>query len=192
MDWKQFIADLVSNIAWPAAAITTIFLFRVELAKIVQRLAHIKYKDLELDFEKVKQHAEDLHLDLEPDQPIGESPVFSSMEDQIKDAVERAPATAILLAWSGLETAIASAVSRLAISPDPPAYRSPLHNIEMLTKYSRLSKKHESLLHEMRMLRNKVAHETDSMISITRYQALDYADTAIDLIRHFEKYQRDR
>ena len=192
MDWLQFISSLVASLAWPAVAMTFLFLFRAELAKIVQRLAHLKYKDLELDFEKVKQQAEDLRLEAAqaPEAPpIAESPAFTSLEDQIMDAVERAPSAAILLAWSGLETEIAAAVARLAISPESPSYRSPMHNIEMLSKAGRLSKKHEKLLHEMRMLRNKVAHEQDAMLSISEDQALNYATTAIELIKHFEGYR---
>ncbi|GGB96922.1 hypothetical protein GCM10011352_23830 [Marinobacterium zhoushanense] len=191
MDWKQFIADIISNLAWPSVAIAFLFMFRAELAKIVQRLAHVKYKDLELDFEKVKQQAEELHIEFAQEEPVVESPVFTSLEEQMMDAVDRAPSAAILLAWSGLETSIASAVSRLAISPDSPSYRSPMHNIETLSKNGRLSKKHESLLHEMRMLRNKVAHEKDSMLSISQSQALSYVNAAVELIRHFEKYQRN-
>ncbi len=190
MDWKQFIAEIISSIAWPAVAIAIVFLFKNELAKIVRRIARLKYKDLELDFAKVKQQAEELQLDTKVEIPAFESPVLTSLEDQILDAAERAPSAAILLAWSGLETAIAAAVSRLAISPDPPSYRSPMHNIDMLAKNGRLSKKHQSLLQEMRMLRNKVAHEQDAMLSISLDQAMNYAETAIDLIKHFESYQR--
>jgi len=190
MDWLQFISGLVSSIAWPAVAMTVLFMFRGELSRIIQRIAHLKYKDLELDFEKVKQQAEELHLEVREEPPAIESPVFSSLEDQILDAVERAPSAAILLAWSGLETAIAATVARLAISPEPPSYRSPMHNIEMLSQYGRLSKKHEKLLHEMRTLRNKVAHEQDSLLSISQDQALNYATTAIELIKHFQSYPR--
>lgn len=190
MDWLQFISGLVSNLAWPAVALTFLFMFKAELAKIVQRIAHLKFKDLELDFDKVKQQAEGLHLEVAQEPAVIESPVFTSLEDQIMDAVERAPSAAILLAWSGLETAIAATVARLAISPESPSYRSPIHNIEILSRNGRLSKKHEKLLLEMRMLRNKVAHEQDSMLSISQDQALNYASTAIDLIKHFEGYNR--
>jgi len=190
MDWKQFIAGLVSSFVWPAVAITFLFMFKNELTKIIRRLAHLKYKDLELDFDKVKQQAEELHLEATREMPAIESPVLTSLEDQILDAAERAPSAAILLAWSGLETAIAAAVSRLAISPDSPSYRSPMHNIDMLSKYGRLSKKHQNLLQEMRILRNKVAHEQESMLSISMEQAMNYAVTAIELIKHFESYQR--
>jgi len=187
MDWKQFIAEIVSSLAWPTLVIVILFIFKSEVAKIVQRLAHLKYKDLELDFEKVKQQAENLHKEIMEEPPALKSPVFISLEDQILDAVERAPSAAILLAWSGLETAMASAVARLAISPESPSYRSPMHNIEMLTKYAGLSKSFPSLLHEMRILRNRVAHERDSMLSISQDQALNYANAAIDMIQRLER-----
>lgn len=190
MDWKQFIAQIVSSMAWPALVIIILLIFKTELAKIVQRLGRVKYKDLELEFDKVKLQAEELHKDMPEELPGPKSPVFTSLEDQILDAVERTPSAAILLAWSGLETAMASAVSRLGISPDSPSYRSPMHNIEMLSKYGGLPKSHVSLLQEMRMLRNRVAHEKDALLSITQGQALSYANVATDMIHHLERLER--
>jgi uncharacterized protein YoxC len=190
MDWKQFIAQIISSTAWPALVIIVLFVFKRELAKIIQRLAHLKYKDLELEFDKVKQQAEELHKDMPEELPAPRSLVFTSLEDQVLDAVERAPSAAILLAWSGLETAIATAVARLAISPEAPSYRSPMHNIEMLSKYGGLPKSYQNLLQEMRVLRNKVAHEKDAMLSITQDQALNYANVAIDMIQHLENLTR--
>ena len=191
MNWKEFFAEIISNFVWPAVVIFIVFTFRSEFSKIVQRLAHLKYKDLEIDFEKVKQQAEELHKEVLEEGPVEKSPVFTSLEDQILDAVERTPSAAILLAWSGLETAMASAVSRLTTSPEPQSFRSPMHNIEMLTKSGGLSKNHANLLHEMRRLRNKVAHERDSLLSISQDQALTYATSAIDMIQHLEKLKRD-
>ena len=192
MDWKQFFAEIVSSVAWPCGAAVFLIVFRAELRKIIQRLAHVKYKDLELDFDKVRQQAEELHRDVSEEGPAVRSPIFSSLEDQILDAVERAPSAAILLAWSGLETAMASAVGRLAISSESPSYRSPMHNIEVLTKYGGLSQSLGKLLQEMRMLRNKVAHEQESMISIAQDQALNYARAAIEMINCLETLKRER
>lgn len=190
MEIAELILEYIKALAWPAVAIVILFMFRKEFVKIVQCLAHLKYKDLELDFNKVKQKAEELHKEVLEERPAVKSTVFISLEDQILDAVERAPSAAILLAWSGLETAMASAVARLAISPESPSYRSPMHNIEMLTKYSGLSKDHVNLIQEMRILRNKVAHERDSMLSITQDQALNYASVAKDMIQHLEHLKR--
>ena len=139
----------------------------------------------------MKQQAEELHKEVLEAEPIVKSPIFTSLEDQVLDAVERTPSAAILLAWSGLETAIASAVARMAISPESPSYRSPMHNIDMLTKYAGLSKSHAKLLYELRTLRNKVAHERDSILSITQNQALNYANAAIDMIQHLEHLERN-
>lgn len=191
MDWKEFAANIVSSLAWPIVAALFLFIFRSELAKIIRRLAHLKYKDLELDFDTIRQQAEELHEEIERAEVVVKNPVFISLEDQILDAVERAPSAAILLSWSALETAIASAVARMAISPEFPSYRSPMHNIEMLIKYGGLSKQHEHLLQEMRTLRNKVAHERDSLLSITQGQAHNYANAATDMIQHLENLQRN-
>jgi len=192
MEWKQFIISLASSLAWPVVAIIFLFSFKGEFLKILQRLAHLKYKDLELDFEKVRRDAEELQKELiQEEAPALKSPIFTSLEDQILDAVERYPSAAILLAWSALETAIASAVARLGISPEPPSYRPPRHNIEMLSKYGGLSKNHERLLNEMRILRNKVAHEMESLMTITQEQALNYANAALDMIKHLEQLKRN-
>jgi len=43
----------------------------------------------------------------------------------------------------------------------------------------------------MRILRNKVAHERDSVLSITQDQALNYANVAIDMIQHLEQLKRN-
>ena len=189
MDWKQFISSLVGNLSWPIAVFAMFFLFRSEIRKLIQKLAHLKYKDIELDFDKVKQQAEAIHDETIPRAaiPMRNGPFYESLEDQILGTIETAPAAAILLAWSALETAIASAVSRKAISAESPSYRSPLHNIEMLEKYGELPKGHVSLMHEMRILRNKVAHHHDAMISISQEQALNYASAAIDLVQYLNR-----
>jgi len=191
MGWKQFIVELISSVAWPAVAAAFLFSFKSELAKIIQRLAHLKYKDLELDFEKLKEQAEEIHHAIEKETIIESNPTLSSLEEQVLDAVEKAPSAAILLAWSGLEAAMASTVSRLAISPESPSYRSPMHNIDMLKKYGALSKNHIELLHELRMLRNKVAHEKDIILSISQKQAQDYANAAIDMVHYLEHVEKN-
>ena len=85
---------------------------------------------------------------------------------------------------------MSSAVARLAISPDSPSYRSPAHNIQMLGKYGDLPQGFTHLLNEMRILRNKVTHERESMLSIAQEQARDYANVAINMMQHLEQMKR--
>ena len=186
MDWKQFISSIAESIAWPIAAVFLVLILRNQLARLMEKVRHVKYKDLEVDFEKVKEQAKAIaesEKKLKQIPPAAESPILTSLEEQILDTAERAPAAAILLAWSGIETAMASAVSELAISPDSPSYRSPLHNIEMLEKYGDVPKQYTKLLHHLRKLRNDVAHKFDSLIAISQNQALDYGHAAIEFIR---------
>lgn len=185
MDWKQFIIGLVSNLAWPCVVLIFLFLFRSELSKSLKRLAKFKYKDLELNFEQIKQQAEDLKLTESKEPNALESSELLSIEDQIIESVERSPSVAILLSWSGVEAAIAGAVDRLNMSTLDPKLRSSSHNIETLMKNKRLSKSHYKILYDMRALRNRVAHDPEIMTNITQEQASDYSKTAIRLIKHF-------
>ena len=69
------------------------FLFRSEIRKLIQKLAHLKYKDLELDFDKVKQQAEAIHDETIPRAaiPMRNGPFYASLEDQILGTIETAP-----------------------------------------------------------------------------------------------------
>ena len=192
MSWLSFITEIVSSLAWPLTGLAIVFVFRKELAKIIQRIAHLKYKDLELDFDKIREPAEELHREASGVRRREKNPVLASWEEQVLDSMERAPSAAILLAWSGLEASLASAVARMGISPDPPSYRSPRHNIDMLAEYAGLPKKYAELSEEMRTLRNTVAHQRESLQAITQAQARDYANAAIDMVGYLERIKRDR
>jgi hypothetical protein len=199
MDWKQFVVDMTSHIVWPTAFVLFLFMFRSDMARIVRRIAHLKYKDLEVNFENLEAQSRDLSMnsdDLTPTRgdQISDKKVLPvsypiSLEDQMLDAVDTAPSAAILLAWSGVETAMASAVNRLKISPDAPPYRSPMHNIDALRRYSTLSAKQGNLLTEMRQIRNKIAHEQDEIYAISPNQVKNYVNSAIKMARQFEKLQ---
>ena len=196
MDWKQFISSIIENISWPVVTLVMFFLVRDQIGKLIEKIGHLKYKDLELDFDKVKKQADALSVEKDESIKTIQDPesvrVFNSLEEQILETVEKAPAAAVLLAWSTLETSIASAVSRLAISPESPSYRSPLHNIDMIEKSGEISKQHISLLHEMRSLRNKVAHEQAVSISISEDQALEYSNTALEMVDVLNELKRDK
>ena len=60
----------------------------------------------------------------------------------------------------------------------------------MLSKYGGLPKSHGNLFQEMRILRNKVAHEKDARLSITQDQALNYANVSIEMIQQLEQLKQ--
>src|SRR5260221_11590560 len=58
MDWKTFFANIISSLAWPAAAVAIIVLLRIPVARLVTLLRKLKWKDLELDFAEKLEEAE--------------------------------------------------------------------------------------------------------------------------------------
>ena len=171
MDWKQLLASMIGNLAWPATVLVMFFLVRERVGRLIEKLGTLKYKDLELDFSKIKQpimvaDAEEHDSKQEKSIEIKNSEstrVFKALEEQIFEAVESAPAAAVLLAWSYVETSLSSATSRLKSEAEP-ASISPLQNMQVLERAGKLSPQQIDLLHEMRILRNKLAHEVSPQL----------------------------
>ncbi len=186
MKWMEFVATLVGHLAWPVTLVVLYVMLRDKIAALLQQLARLKYKDLELDFEKVRKHAEELtnasSLASVALNRAQATPALKSLEEQITDTAETAPSASILLAWSSIETALATAVSRLAASPDAPSSRSAVHNIEMLLDQGSISRRQVKLLTELRSLRNKVAHDSGANSGVSEKQALEYASAARALV----------
>jgi hypothetical protein len=47
MGWKEFIADIVGSLTWPAAIAFIAFLLRKQLAGLIESLRALRYKGLE-------------------------------------------------------------------------------------------------------------------------------------------------
>lgn len=186
MNILEFISKIIGEISWPITVVVLVIILRKNIAELLTSLTKLKFKDLEMDFQRLAESAAKLPPAQPP--PPDEKPVsraiYASFEDQIFDVVERAPSAAILLAWASVETSMSSAVAGMAISAEPPQYRSPVHNLEQLQKYTELSQEVAHTINEMRMLRNKVAHDEKQRIRISQDSALSYAETAIRITKY--------
>ena len=49
MDWLTFISNAAGSLAWPAAVVTGLIVFRQPLKKVMLSLKRMRYKDLELE-----------------------------------------------------------------------------------------------------------------------------------------------
>jgi hypothetical protein len=193
MDWKQFIANIVSSLAWPAIALVFILIFRGEVARIVKRLTSLELPGgMKAQFSQLEEKAEKMELEkskkpkVDEDQPEGK-PELASLENQVMDLADRSPSAAVLLAWSGVESAISKTVAKHAVSPEPPLYRSPLHNIKMLEKAGLISTTFLEVLNELRGIRNTIAHTTDAHLIVTTSESLDYARKSLNAINELER-----
>jgi len=191
MTMLEFISSIISSLAWPISILITILIFKNPLSEVVISLRKIRYKDLEMEFEKLKLTAKALPETIESKAiPEAERLIYSSLEEQMGDIAPRSPEGAVLIAWAAIETAISSAVMRLAISPESPAYRSVVHNMECLEKYTDLDKAIFPMLNELRAVRNHSAHAGRKKYEISVDQALLYGKTAEKVIRIIQNLNR--
>ena len=187
----EFISSIISSLAWPAIVLIIVFILKNPLSKILISLTKFRYKDLEMEFERLKSSAKDLPETIESKTiPESERIIYSSLEEQITDIAPRSPEGAILIAWSTIEAAVSSAVMRLAISPEPPSYRSVIHNIENLKKYTDIDNTVFAILDDLRVVRNQVAHARDGRYKVSVEQALSYGKTAEKIIKILQNLKR--
>ncbi|MES1928367.1 hypothetical protein SADO_03890 [Salinisphaera dokdonensis CL-ES53] len=199
MEWKELAASAIGSLAWPISIFVMFFLVRGRISELIEKLGRLKYKDLELDFSKLKHpkpiiDASSRTLGRDEGVAIKDSEseqVFSSLEDQIFEAVEDAPAASVLLAWSYVEASLTAAISRLEFGAEAPS-GSPLQNIKILESTGELSPQQLELLHDLRILRNKLAHGGSSTKRIRTEQAYDYATTAVEISRFLDSLERKR
>lgn len=187
----EFISSIISSLAWPAIVLIIVFILKNPLSNILISLTKFRYKDIEMEFERLKSSAEALPETIENKIiPENERIIYSSIEEQITDIAPRSPEGAILIAWSTIEAAVSSAVMRLAISPEPPSYRSVIHNIENLKKYTDIDNTVFAILDDLRVVRNQVAHARDGRYKVSVEQALSYGKTAEKIIKILQNLKR--
>jgi len=187
----EFISSIISSLAWPAIVLIIVFILKNPLSKILVSLTKFRYKDLEMEFERLQSSADALPETIENETiPESERIIYTSLEEQIADISQRSPEGAILIAWSTIEAAISSAIMRLAISPVSTSYRSVIHNIECLKKYTNFDNIVFAILDDLRVVRNQVAHARDGRYKVSVEQALSYGKTAEKIIKILQNLKR--
>jgi len=162
MDPLAFVASLVDSLAWPAAVVLLAFVFRHSLTQLIPYLRRLKYKDIELEFDRqlgeVREElgpAEALPTAL----PSGESPVR-----YFRSLAEISPRAAILEAWLEFELTANQAVETLGVT----AKGRPLSMqglFKALSAHELISHAEVDALTRLRALRNQVVHGPEPEIS---------------------------
>lgn len=193
MNALEFISQLVGKIAWPAVLLIIVFILKKPIGGLLETLRRFKYKDLEMDFLRLAESARNLPPPSPPppDRPSSDMAIYTSLEDQILEAGRHTPFVAILLGWTGVETAMHTAVARLAISPDAPSSRSAAHNLGCLRQYANLPEEVFRTIEAMRILRDAVAHDQRQRLTVSQEDAFHYSNTAVRLINYLNALQRD-
>lgn len=155
----ELLVTLLTGIAWPVAVVWVAYLFKGELRSLIHRMSQLKYKDVEAKFEIGLAEAEAKVSSIEQSSPsLPSRPEITSKLESLRRIADVSPRAAIMEAWVLVEDAAGKSgfVQGAAI----PRVNPHLF-VEELVRREKLPKGSDSLLDQMRKLRNQAAHLPD-------------------------------
>ncbi len=180
MGTLQFVAAVVSSLAWPSAVCAVAVALRRPFARLLPRLSHLKYKDLEAYFtneiSEIRAEAQAANLKAPPTSESGETDLF----DEVNAVAEISPVAAIPLAWTAIEREIIRTMERVGIPEDGRHLAGA--NIRILERAELIDRETANILNRLRSLRNEAAHAGVSLIRLSRSDVEEYARLAADVI----------
>lgn len=169
------LVELVKALAWPIAAIWLGYIFRGEIRKLLSRMSHFRYKDIEAKFGEDLTKAEaEVAIAQAAHEPKLPPPETLSMLDQLRRIAEVSPRAAIMEAWVLVESAAAEA-GLVAGSTIPRT--SPRMIMDYLARSGSLPESSLPLVERLRHLRNKAAHLPD--FALSQEEAERYLELAV-------------
>ena len=175
MDWLTFVASVIGSIAWPAAAVSVVFVLRRALNRLLPDLNRLKYKDLELEFGRQVAKAR-VEIEAAPAPPQLPDSTSRAIQPQpyFETLAEVSPRAALLEAWLPFEGTAVFVGEYLGISqPGRPVQMPRL--IEGLNRAGMLTDDEARAVARLRAVRNDVVHAPSLHLSpemIAEYASL--------------------
>ncbi|CAD6881787.1 hypothetical protein [Methylomonas albis] len=155
----ELLVTLITGIAWPVAVVWIAYLFKGELRSLMHRMSQLKYKDVEAKFELGLAEAEAKVTVIEQSSPsILPRPEITSKLELLRRIADVSLRAAIMEAWVLVEDAAGK--SGFVQGAAVPRVNLRLF-VEELVRLGKLPKGGDSLLDQMRRLRNQAAHLPD-------------------------------
>ena len=148
---------IIEILAWPLTAMIVVMLMRKPLAELVSTLKRLKYRDLELEFEK---EANKILAEAERDlpEPPKEKPDKES-SGILFSRVRLEPSTEIMESWRNLELKLRSML------PEGSEKLTTRVLVSELEGSGKICKSTSKLILDLASLRNRVTHTTDEAVS---------------------------
>jgi hypothetical protein len=190
MDGYQFTASIFQSLvslAWPAAALAAVFLFRGKLTELLPHLK-LKHKETEVSFKLDKAEKEAAQIPKPPPSPdLQPTPEEKTRFEQL---AEHSPRAAILEKRVELEQSLRAlaepyaTASSLTGAGSKPLRNNLLTSTRILRKQGIIDSNTSALLDDLRTIGNRAAHSNEADFSVAdalRFGKL--ADETISLIR---------
>jgi hypothetical protein len=169
------IIKAIASLAWPAALVAAVWLFREKLIELLPNL-RVKHKDWEVSF-RLKE-AEKEAQSLPPVAPEAlPTPEESSRFDQI---VKISPRAAILEYRAQLEQVVRDFAQSVGMVESKMPFAS---LVRELRKHELIDSHTSAILDDLRSVGNSAAHRTDNEFSLD--EALRFRDLAERVINQF-------
>ena len=172
MDGYQFSAAIFSSLvslAWPAALVICVLLFRERLRTLLPFL-RLKHKDTEVSFRLDQAEKESAQIDLQPTPELEPTPEEKSRFEKV---VEHSPRAAILEKRAELEQAMRAIAEPYwqGTTTSSPRSMSLTTSIRILRKQGVIDERTSALLDDLRTIGNQAAHSSDGS-EFTKEEAL--------------------
>ncbi|MBS0416935.1 MAG: hypothetical protein JSR66_04430 [Proteobacteria bacterium] len=178
-----FITKILEAFAWPATTIALVILLRSEIRQLLPFVKKLKAGPVEAEFERDVKALK--HETPVIQQEIAERPTpDSASKDFLIQLAELHPRSAILESWVRLEAAARAVLAEKLQSNSAPGYLPAARLAEPLVQRDAISQPQVTLFHELRRLRNEVAHSPE--FEPTDEAAKAYVDVASFLQGHLE------
>ena len=182
MDGLTFIASIVKSLAWPTATVILVVLFKDHIVKLAPFIKKLKAGPLEAEFEREVNALKEST----PVQAVS-SPArleAAATENFLFQLAELHPRSAILESWLRLEAAARDALGSNTTGSQKGSYIPAARLAEPLAQAGIISQGQVTLFHELRRLRNEVAHAVG--FEPTQDSARSYIFLATFLQSHLE------
>lgn len=176
----DYLVRIIEALAWPGVALIALFVLRGPIADLIPMLQRLKYKDLELEFErdldKLREEARDARS--KTTLPPSDESVVADLDYYLQQVRESSPRNAVIEAWLGLESSAVSTATHFKLMPEQ-ARVTASSALKALVTAGVLSDNDMRIINELRLLRNKAVHELSA--SISEYEAAKFLEISRDV-----------
>lgn len=154
MDWKQFFAGIVGSLAWPAAVVIVVCIFKDQLRLLTGRIRRVGAGGWNVELSEKVEEAVDAGKLVQAEKGIV-APDVIGLDPTLLQLAKSFPEAALIQSFKELEALILEIRGRL---PDGRPYRNLYEVMKVLEKSQFIPSSAVALFQSLREARNAAAH----------------------------------
>jgi len=177
MDWKQFLASIIGSLAWPAAVIAIVYVFKDQLRLLIAHIKKIGAGGVNVELSEKVEEAVDAGEVVEAEKGLV-APDVIGLDPTLLQLAKSFPEAALIQAFKELEALILKIRAKM---PDDRPARNLSEVLKALEKQQFIPMSAVALFQSLREARNAAAHgKGEEELS---------SSEALDLIRQIKLLQ---